>query len=546
MKTMKKALALVMALAMVLALSTTVFAVDGVATDDNGSITITTTEKGTTYHIYRIFDLASFSDNDPSNSATGNYVYKLRQVNTSLTGDDLAADQAKVDAWKAFISSTEINGVYVTYETEGEYVTWRQGASPADFAAKAIAYAKANNIATDGTQAAETAIADGYSASFTGLRLGYYLIDSTQGTLCNLTTTNPSVTIADKNKPQTQNKWVQEDSSNTFGKENTVDLTQVINFQSKVNVNPGATNVVYHDTMSDGLTYQEGSILVYLGAFTDNNLLTLGTHYTVNETATTHDHNGVSSECTFTVTFDDAYLATLVSATEFTIAYQAKLNENAVVAVPETNESIVSWGEDNWTEKSETETTTWGFSLYKYAASSSSSSSSALADAHFVLQNNGASAYNGKYAIWTPAVDAEGAVIANVYNFVEWIDLPADKTAEEYQETLTDGTKLVLVTDATGTITMNGLDSDAYNLIETQAPKGYEKYTDPIKVTIDSEGVVSQSNAAISGPVMVPNTPGALLPSTGGSGVYFYYILGAILMLGAGVLLVTKRRMSVN
>ena len=44
----------------------------------------------------------------------------------------------------------------------------------------------------------------------------------------------------------------------------------------------------------------------------------------------------------------------------------------------------------------------------------------------------------------------------------------------------------------------------------------------------------------------VVNESGAVLPSTGGIGTTIFYIIGAILVLGAGILLVTRRRMNAN
>ena len=44
----------------------------------------------------------------------------------------------------------------------------------------------------------------------------------------------------------------------------------------------------------------------------------------------------------------------------------------------------------------------------------------------------------------------------------------------------------------------------------------------------------------------VENQAGTLLPSTGGMGTTVFYVLGAVLVVGAGVLLVTKKRMSRN
>ncbi len=45
-------------------------------------------------------------------------------------------------------------------------------------------------------------------------------------------------------------------------------------------------------------------------------------------------------------------------------------------------------------------------------------------------------------------------------------------------------------------------------------------------------------------PTTVENESGAELPSTGGIGTTMFYVIGAILVIGAGVVLVTRRRMS--
>ena len=164
MKHAKSFLALLLALTMALTLSIAVFA-DG----ETGSITIDNAVNGQTYTIYRLLDLESY------NAQSGAYAYKAA---------------AK---WSAFVDSNDVKGIYLNVDKQG-YVTWVAGADAAAFAKLAQKYAADNAIANEGSQKAA-----GTSVKFETLQLGYYLVDSTLGTLCSLDTTNPTVTIKEKN-----------------------------------------------------------------------------------------------------------------------------------------------------------------------------------------------------------------------------------------------------------------------------------------------------------------------------------------------------------
>ena len=85
-------------------------------------------------------------------------------------------------------------------------------------------------------------------------------------------------------------------------------------------------------------------------------------------------------------------------------------------------------------------------------------------------------------------------------------------------------------------------------MVETGTASGYNKLTEAIEVTIDEEGNVTYSIGDVdgSGQIDITNNSGSVLPSTGGIGTTIFYVIGAILVLGAGVLLVTRRRMSAN
>lgn len=117
-----------------------------------------------------------------------------------------------------------------------------------------------------------------------------------------------------------------------------------------------------------------------------------------------------------------------------------------------------------------------------------------------------------------------------------------------------------ITTGDTGVFTFTGLDSGTYYLVETAAPAGYNQLTKPIEVTITGTDSTNQEKGSVTykdladtdanemtatnNQVKVENKAGSLLPSTGGIGTTIFYVLGGILVVGAGVLLITKKRMS--
>lgn len=218
MKQMKKLASLLLALAMTLALSVSALAASG-ANDNSGTITIDNAVVGQTYTLYQILKLESYKEEE----GTKAYSYKA------------------TSEWDKFVKSDAIKDKYLSIDPQG-YVTWVDGASAADFAALAQAYAKTNNIGNQGSKKA-----DSTTVEFTGLNLGYYLVDSTLGSLCSLDTTNPTVTIEEKNQEPTNEKKVEEDSTGTLGSENDADIGQMVKFVSKVTIPVGSENVVFHD-----------------------------------------------------------------------------------------------------------------------------------------------------------------------------------------------------------------------------------------------------------------------------------------------------------
>ena len=109
------------------------------------------------------------------------------------------------------------------------------------------------------------------------------------------------------------------------------------------------------------------------------------------------------------------------------------------------------------------------------------------------------------------------------------------------------------------TFTWSGLDDGDYKLVETTTPSGYNTIPD-IEFTITATHDVTSDNPTLislsggdkftgvisTGVVSanIENQSGAQLPSTGGIGTTIFYVLGSVLVIGAAVLLVTKKRMS--
>ena len=482
MKQVRKLASVLLALVMALALTATAFAAqEGPLT--GGSITINDAVPGQTYNAYQILYLESY------NKDSGAYAYKANS------------------AWETWLKTQT---AYVSFDTQG-YVTWVEGADAAAFAKAAQKYAKDNSttITNQGSVTATTT-----TVSFSGLNLGYYLVDTTLGTLCSLDTTNPDVVMEEKNEVPTNVKTVEEDSTGNYGEKNDADIGQTVNFKSTITAQAGAENYVFHDTMSEGLTYTGVTGVTLKGTTVD------AANYTVVT-------EGLTDGCTFEVRFTQAFCDTLKANDQIVISYTATLNENAVIAGKgNPNESKLSYGDkgdashtpSGTTPSSTTTTYTWDVDVFKYTMNGETET--ALAGAKFTLSKNA----DGSNPI---ALVSEGN---NVYRVA--------KTGET--DTVTE-----ITTDATGKFTVKGLDADTYYLTETAAPAGYNKLADPVTIVIDENGVVNGTTEAPQGvdEVKVLNQTGAQLPSTGGIGTTLFYVVGGVLVVGAAVLLVTKKRM---
>ncbi len=486
---MKKILSIAMALVLMLAMAGTAMAAqEGTLT--GGSITINDAVPGQAYKAYQILYLESY------NATAGAYAYKANS------------------AWETWLRTQT---TYLSFDAQG-YVTWKANADAAAFAklAQAEATKTGSTITADATATAPAAAEGATYSTVTidNLNLGYYLVDTTLGTLCSLDTTNPDVEMFEKNVAPANVKTVEEDSTGNYGETNDADIGQTVNFKSTITAQAGAENYVFHDKMSAGLTYT-GVTGITLKTGSEEPATVAASNYTVVT-------EGLTDDCTFEVRFTQAFCDTLKANDQIVISYKATLNENAVVGLPgNPNESKLSYGDSsmsssNVTPPSQTTTYTWDVDVFKYTMNGETET--ALAGATFTLSKNA----DGSKPI---ALVSEGN---NVYRVA--------KTGET-------GTVTEITTDATGKFTIKGLDADTYYLTETAAPAGYNKLASAVTITIGNNGVVNGTTEATQGvdEVKVLNQSGAELPSTGGIGTTIFYVIGAALVIGAIVILVAKK-----
>ena len=487
MKKSRKLMSVLLIVAMLFTLAAPAMAeMEGELT--GGSITINDAVSGQTYNAYQILYLESY------NAGTGSYAYKANS------------------AWADWLAT---QNDYVAIDGQG-YVTWVEGASAADFAAEAQKVLAGKDIAGKAT-------AESTTVTISGLKLGYYLVDTTLGALCSLNTTRPNAVMEEKNEAPTVTKEVQEDSNvgetNEWGATNDADINQVVNYKATITVQAGAENYKLYDNMSAGLTWDNKVTVSDKNGTVSENKYTVNNNVTVGEgeDAVTYD---------FVIEFENSYIQSLSPNDTIIVSYSATLNEAAVVAGEgNPNEVILQYGDINkptYTPKQETITYTWDMNVLKYG---DGNKEKVLAGAEFVLLNSQkdkvATIVNGKLTGWVNVPAADGEVN------ISWPD------------------NTTLTTNDAGKIAIEGLDADTYHLREIKAPAGYNKLNQDTDVTVTRQ--VSTNGKTMTYTKVtseINNQSGAELPSTGGIGTTIFYVVGGALVLGAAVLLVTRRRMA--
>ena len=287
--------------------------------------------------------------------------------------------------------------------------------------------------------------------------------------------------------------------------------------------------VKFKDTMSEGVTY-EGIDSVYVGT----------------KKLETNDYKiaGVKpgdAGATWTLTIDNLkdYVEKLETGVEVTVIYNAHLNEKAQVnheSGDTTNNNKVSLeysnnpnvggeGELGKTPDDFVWVFTYEVDNTKYDATD---------------ENNPKPLKNAGFRLYKEDGKTE-------------IRLIYDSSMAAYRPVKADETAVEMKSASDGKFNIKGLDAGKYVLKETTVPDGFNKCED-VNIIVKAshyeipEGTSSYTMISSDSTMTnaVNNKSGSTLPSTGGIGTTIFYVVGVILMLGAGVLLVTKKRMSSN
>lgn len=493
MKHARKLASLLLALVMVFALATTAFAQDVPGTGGNGSITISNAAKGETYTIYKLFDATVNADNS-SIAYTGDIPESLKTYFTADKNGYISANEAAK------------NGENMSDGLKAALKDWTRTV----------------------TTATATAESDGSALTFKGLALGYYVVTTSQGQqLISVDSTMKDVTIVDKNSstPTELSKTADVDDVSIGDT-----VTYTVRFKTSNYYGAGAdakkiVSYTIEDTLPAFLTD------VTVTSISVNNDVIL------DQTGATPQFD--SNKKIVIKWYDEAGKKFLYNnGATVTITYTAVVTDEAAIAGNgNANKVTVAWTTDDGNQPDPIHTEKTIFT-YAIALKKVNNEGKALPGAIFEFPF---------YVKSTPAAD--GAYIYAGTN-------PGENLTKQ------------ITTPDSGVIIVKGVKTGDYRITEFKAPDGYNKLTDPVTVTavktseittsktvyLDENGnesaVATATEVKVELPniaataIVVVNKAGTELPSTGGMGTTVFYVLGAVLVLGAVVLLVTKKRMS--
>ncbi|MBM6692604.1 SpaH/EbpB family LPXTG-anchored major pilin [Bifidobacterium pullorum subsp. saeculare] len=520
-----KALALLAALAMMLGLGAVATA-PAYAEGTDGSIAVTGNDGFQGIVVYQMF-------NEEGEGKTAKYVLNTAWNDFFTTG----AGQGGIGL-KA--TGEDLSDAAYTY-VKGLGANNAQAVS--DFAKKAAAWAAGEHGITE-TKRANVA-ENTKTATVSDLNYGYYLVvpnpkgstdqtDPFRGTDAMLVNVNSNTPVKMELKTvyPTVDKKVEDNANHASASVgDTLDFTLTSTVPDISEYTKGY-QFSFVDTLSEGLTFNEGSVHVMIGEEEVTSNCTIVNPSMGKNVLTIHfgtEKGGLS---------DGKYDATSVftgkAGQKITVTYKATLNENAEIKVDQTNTVKVVYSNNPSTDatgesgESKTHQYTFGFDLKK------TDGTNPLAGAQFQLKKQGED---------NPIQLIETSEGSNTYR-------PAKVTSTE-GPTYEPGAVSQVTTPEDGMIYFTGLAEGTYQLVETAAPEGYNKVADPINVTIEAtykdDGTLNTWSVKLGDEVQqdqiveVVNHAGTLLPGTGGIGTVIFTVAGIVLIV-AGVAWAMRRR----
>ncbi len=580
MKRIKKIASLLLAMVMVFAMSVTAFASNVNTPAGKGDFTITINDQtaGYEYDAYQIFS-GDLHEKDGtktlSNIVWGSGVdeSKLEKAfeNTSFAGKKDAAEIAKM------LEDPTSN---------------QKDTDLAKEFAEAIAKALTTTVKTSTPTMSDNKVLN-YTIS--GLTAGYYLVNNKTAPADGAYTRYILEVVGDvtptpkRDLPTTDKKIVEGNDKVTT---NEASIGDEVNYEITGTMPSNIADYKtyfykFTDTLSKGLTYKENSIKVTVNGVDVTKYFYKGVG-TYNETTGTTIEVSILDIKALSLLTDPA-VGAITKDTKVVLTYTATLNENAVIAgngnpndvklsysndpnnsgngsttPPENPDKPTPTHPTGETPEVEVVTYTTELTILK-----TNEAGAFLPGVEFTLTGEGVNIVLVTEESFTVAADGEYWKLKDG-TFTTTAPTVADdetnNTADydsietKYTKTTTvvakgngqTETDVVGVVQADGTVTFKGLGAGTYTITETKTLPGYNTI-DPIEFTLTFDATKtpmfesSNTDITVGGDNMldtsIVNKKGSLLPSTGGIGTTIFYVVGGILVIGAGILLVTKRRM---
>ena len=536
MKHLKKVFAFLLVALLVLSLSAVAFAADSpkiiIANNDPKKDTNNT---GEVYKAYKIFDAVkatgtTITTNGTAQTADGPITYRIAKsspwfsVLFDANGDAANAAQVWFTATKIEGADPETWQVNPTATTEAltdakTIADWLlknkpAGATAIDLKTPAKGEAQKENTVTAGD--------------------GYYLVTSTLGTNLGLATTDMPFTVVEKNTyPSVEKKQNDKSATDTYSKDVVnVQVGDTIYYEVTVDVPATAKGTLtVTDTMSSGLNPAANTTVT---AKIDSADLEKTYEITVDESTETKTNWSIADGTNGYVITIDANENTVGKTIKFYMT--ATVNDKAIIT-DTTKVNEVELVYSNYTQKDSVNYETGATGAIKYDGATGE-----------VNQENVLTAKSGKEL--KPLAGATFELQLGV------VKVPVVKHADGYYypKTLDSETEATIVTEADGKLLFRGLDKDTdkkYTLVETKAPDGYNLLTSGVELVIaanntaaDGKPLVAAEDIPQASIAKIANNQGTVLPSTGGIGTTIFYVVGGVLVLGAAVMLITKKRMT--